>query len=206
VWRLGHRSGPLDFVPHALSSWRHRWDDPWREYRTIYCAERALTCLREVLADLRPNTKAIAELKELFGDETPALRGVGEVASEWREAHLLCPALTASDHEFCDLDAEVELRNELERDLAGLLAQHDMEHLDVSQVRSRDRIVTQTVSRALYELFYAGVRFGSNLDDQPCYALFEGRAELEPNGEPLELTDELEPLRQVCEDFGLRLV
>ncbi len=176
-----------------------------REYRTIYCADSELTCLREVLADLRPNAKAIAELKELFGDDTPALRGVGEVAEEWRDAHRLCPALAVSDHEFCHVDAEVELRNELEHELALLLALHGMDHLDISQVRSRDRNVTQTVGRALYERDYAGVRFGSNLDDRPCYALFEGRAELEPNGDPLELTPELEPLRHVCEEFGLRM-
>ena len=193
-------------MPRALCSWRHRWDDPEREYRTIYCAEDVLTCLREVLADLRPNAEAIAELKELFGDDTPALRGVGEVAAEWREAHLLCPALAVSDHEFCDLDAEVELRNELEHELALLLAMHDMDHLDISQVRSRARIVTQTVSRELYARRYAGVRFGSNLDDRPCYALFEGRAELEGTGDPLELTPDLESLRQVCDEFGLRMV
>ncbi len=192
-------------MPRPLCSWRHRWDDPERAYRTIYCAETALTCLREVLADLRPNAKAIAELKELFGDATPALRGVGEVAAEWRDAHLLCPALAAGPHEFCDLDAEVELRNELEHELALLLAMHDMDHLDISQVRSRDRFVTQTVGRALYERDYGGVRFGSNLDDRPCYALFEGRAELERSGDPLELSPDLEPLRQVCDEFGLRL-
>jgi hypothetical protein len=158
------------------------------------------------LADLRPNAKAIAELKELFGDETPALRGVGEVAAEWRDAHLLCPALAVSDDAFCDLDVEVELRTELEHQLVLLLVEHEMDHLDISQVRSRDRIVTQAMSRALYERRYAGVRFGSNLDDRPCYALFEGRAELAPDGRPLELTPELEPLRQVCDEFGLRMV
>jgi hypothetical protein len=193
-------------VPRPLCSWRHRWDDPRREYRTIYCAEAELTCLREVLADLRPNAKAIAELTELFGDDTPALRGVGEVAAEWREAHLLCPALAVSRDDFCDLDAEVELRNELEHELILLLVEHEMDHLDISQVRSRDRTVTQAMSRSLYERRYAGVRFGSNLDDEPCYALFEGRAELEPDGEPLELTSELEPLRRVCDEFGLRLM
>ena len=112
---------------------------------------------------------------------------MGEVGAEWRDAH-------------------VELRAELERELAELLAAHDMDHLDIAQVRSRDRIVTQTVSRALFERDYAGVRFGSNLDDQPCYALFEGRAELEPNGEPVELEPELAVLQQVCDEFGLRLM
>ena len=100
----------------------------------------------------------------------------------------------------------MRLRQELERKLATLLAEHELDHLDIAQVRSRDRIVTQTVSRMLYQSYYAGIRFGSNLDDQPCYALFEGRAELIANGEPLELTPELEPLKQVCVEFSLTLV
>ena len=131
---------------------------------------------------------------------------MAEVAAEWRDAHLLCPALAVSVYEFCHVDDEVELRVELEHELADLLVAQGMDHLDVAQVRSRDRIVTQTVGRELYERYYAGVRFGSNLDDRPCYALFEGRAELEADGDPLELTPALEPLRQVCDEFGLRLV
>jgi hypothetical protein len=111
-----------------------------------------------VLADFRPNAKAIAELQALFGQ---ALEGVGEVAAEWRDAHELWPALAVTEDEFCHLDAEVELRTELERELATLLALHDMDHLDITHVRSRDRIVTQTVSPELYERRYAGVRFGS---------------------------------------------
>lgn len=192
-------------MPRHLCGWQHRWDDPERDYRTIYCADHPATCLREVLADLRPNTKAIAELRRLFGERSPALIGVGEVGPEWRDAHVLAPALAVGDGELCDLDARLGLRHELERDLADLLVAHGMAHLDVSEVRSRDRIVTQTVSRELYERGFAGVRFGSNLDDQPCYALFEGRAELAPDGRPLALTLQLRPLREVCREFGLTL-
>lgn len=158
-----------------------------------------------MLADLRPNAKAIAELRELFGERTPALGGVGEVGPEWREAHVLAPALALSGGELCDLDARLALRRELEHQLADLLVEHGMAHLDVTEVRSRDRIVTQSVSRELYERDYAGVRFGSNLDDRPCYALFEGRAELAPDGAPLALTLELRPLREVCRELGLTL-
>jgi hypothetical protein len=52
-----------------LCGWNHRFDDPRREYRTIYAADKKETCLREVLADLRPDKKAVAEFKKLFGDD-----------------------------------------------------------------------------------------------------------------------------------------
>src|SRR2546427_8415790 len=80
-----------------------------------------------------------------------------------------------------------------------------MPHLDISQVRSRDRVVTQTISRALFEEGAAGIRFRSNLDDGPCAALFEGRARLEPRGEPVSLTEDVEELLQVARGYGLVL-
>jgi hypothetical protein len=205
VWRVGHRRAPLDFVPRHLCGWQHRWDDPEREYRTLYAAESELTCLREVLADLRPNAKAIAELTQLFGDTTPALRDAGVVGHELLDAHLLCPARAVGDGDLCDLDADVELRNRLEREHAQLLVDHDMDHLDISHVRSNDRIVTQTIGRALYARDYAGVAFGSNLDDLRCTAIFEGRAVLLPNGQSIELAPDLPQLVQVCDELGLTI-
>jgi hypothetical protein len=158
-----------------------------------------------VLADLRPNAKAIAELRELFGDATPAVRDAGVVGRELLEAHLLCPARAVGDGDLCDIDADIQLRHGLEHAHAALLSAHEMDHLDISQVRSKDRIVTQTVSRSLFTRGYAGVAFGSNLDDARCIAIFEGRAALVPDGEPLELTPELPQLLQVCAEFDLRL-
>jgi hypothetical protein len=192
-------------VPRHLCGWQHRWDDPEREYRTLYGAKSELTCLREVLADLRPNAKAIAELRELFGDATPAVRDAGVVGRELLDAHLLCPARAVGDGDLCDIDADVELRQRLEHEHASLLAAHELDHLDISQVRSKDRIVTQTIGRSLFTRGYAGVAFGSNLDDARCIAIFEGRAELVPDGEPVEMTRELPQLLQVCAEFELRL-
>jgi len=206
VWRLGHRDAPLDFTPRRLCGWQHRWDDILREYRTLYCADCQLTCLREVLADLRAEPKVVAELRELFGPETDALDGAAEVGAEFREARVLAPAVIERDGELSDLDKDAGLRNQLEVELHELLAAHGTDHLDIHEVRSREREVTQTVSRSLFERGYAGVQFGSNLDDQPCYALFEGRAELTVNGEPVQLAPELPELQQVCKEFSLKLV
>src|SRR5438309_2318830 len=73
----------------------------------------------------------------------------------------------------------------------------------IRQGGSRDRVVTQTSSRALFEEGVAGIRFRSNLDDGPCAALFEGRARLDPRGEPASLTEDVEELLQVCGEYGL---
>ena len=190
-------------MPRGLSSWQHRFDDPRREYRTLYCADRRITCLREVLADLRPSTEALQDFARLFGDRRAIPAGV--VSAEWRQAHVLAPAMIAgADGALVDLD-DLAVRRRLERRHAALLAAHAMPHLDISQVRSRDRVVTQTISRALFEEGAAGIRFRSNLDDGPCAALFEGRAWLEPRDKPTPLTEDVEELLQVCEEYGLVL-
>lgn len=80
-----------------------------------------------------------------------------------------------------------------------------MEHLDIGEVRSRDRIVTQTLGRDLHDRGHAGVVFGSHLDDRPCLALFEGRGRLRARGPAQELAPDHAVLRGVCAEFGLRL-
>ena len=77
-----------------------------------------------------------------------------------------------------------------------------MEHLNISEVRSRTRPVTQAISRTLYEDGAAGVRFRSNLDDHPCTALFEGRSHLEPTGVPIVLTRDVPELLRVCAEYS----
>ena len=53
----------------------------------------------------------------------------------------------------------------------------DYQLADPSQVRAfyDDRAPFEGRDMLLW-IRFAGVRFGSNLDDRPCYALFEGRA------------------------------
>lgn len=103
-----------------------------------------------------------------------------------------------------DLD-DLNVRREIEYEYATLLASHDMKHLDISEIRSKNRAVTQSISRALYEEGNAGIKFGSNLDNLPCFALFEGRASLESLSATISLAEDIEELLQVCEEFNLIL-
>lgn len=190
-------------MPRALCGWNNRFDDPLREYRTLYAADERLTALREVLADLRPNARAIADFRALFGEG--AALPAGLVTWPWRKGHALAEGVVAPGRaRLVDLD-DVTVRRDLERDHAALLAEHGMSHLDIAEIRSRARPVTQGISRALYERGAAGVRFRSNVDDRPCLALFEGRARLDARGRPLPLTGDLPELLQVCDEFGLTL-
>ena len=187
-----------------MYGWENRFDDPKRGYRALYCATARLTCLYEVLADLRPNTALLVEWAQLYGGGgVEDTRLAGRITWEWRQRSALAGALIVADGELANLE-DVGLRAELETRHARLLAEHGMPHLDISQVRSKTRIVTQTISRSLYEDGYAGVRFRSNLDDGESFALFEGRATLEATGrEQVLLTSDVPELLQAASDFEL---
>ena len=160
------------------------------------------------MADLRPNTRMLAELAELFGEDRAIVEAAGAVsAGELRARRVLAQADMRLEGPLVDVD-EPAVLTDLEHRHAILLAEHGMEHLDISQIRSEDRIVTQTIGRSLHGDGAAGLAFGSNLDDQPCFALFEGRATLEPLEPPVvvALDDDLGILRQVAAEYGLRLV
>jgi len=199
---VGQVSG-LDFTPWEFLSWKNRFDHPEKAFRTLYCAEHRQTAFREVLADFRPNAKARAEYKEIFGDDLPPPR----ITSAWREGKVLAQGIvTVLEGVLVNVD-DPELRQRFGQLHADLLTHHGMDHLDIAQIRSKDRPVTQAVTRFVAEQGAAGIIYGSNLDDLPCTALFEGRSLLVPvpGSDPEPLTPSHPDLMTICNEFGLLL-
>ena len=206
LWRVGHRDDPLAFTRRELCSWNHRFDDSRWRFRTIYCAEDPRTSLREVLADFRPKLSAIRAFADAFGEDALDDLPSHPVTASWREQHVLAPAQARLDGPVVDLN-DPQTRDELEKRHAALLAEHGLEHLDLHEITSRRRIVTQTIAAGLFDRREAAaVRFPSRLDGKPALALFEGRGELVATGEPIELTDPAPAsLVEICAEWGLAL-
>lgn len=156
------------------------------------------------MQDFRPNTKVKADLSS-FGAGAGEFVIAGEVPWRWREARVLAPARLVCDNAIIDLD-DAGVRAGIETEYADLLSRYEMPHLDMSEISSKKRIVTQTIGRGLYDNGAAGVRFASNTDHQHCFVLFEGRGELEPaDRDPDPLTDPIPELLQVCSEWDLVL-
>ncbi len=196
VWRVGHAGTTCEFTPRHLCGWNNRFDDPKREYRTIYAADKKETCLREILADLRPNAKFLADFDKVFGDD-PALASAGRVTHAWRARHALVRA-------GIDLDSGTLAEIESAPVMHGLSRRLGA-RLDVAALRSRDRDLTRAASRLLYDEGRAGVAFRSRLDKVPCRALFEGRARLTRLGPEILLRGPVKELLAVCAEYGLNL-
>lgn len=198
---------PLSFPPRHLCSWNNRFDDPHRVFRTLYCAEQRITCLRETIQDLRPDARALADFSATVGAGDPGPGGLllaGVVSVAWRQQNVLASARLHLEAELYHLD-DVSLRQRLERELARELAELGLEHLDIAQVRGKRRVITQKISHLLHEEGAAGIVYRSNLDSGRCVAIFESRAHLQPAGTPRPLTHAVPELLQVSDEFNLVL-
>lgn len=204
AWRVGHVSAPLDFPPRDVLSWSNRFDDPDKSFRTLYCAKNRLTAFRETLADFRPNAKVRADYRDKFGEDLPA----SKITPAWRRERVLAGGvIRVLQNELVDVDNPT-LRQQFEKTYADLLVRHGMDHLDIAQIRSKERPITQAVTRFVAGRGSAGVVYGSNLDNQPCAALFEARARLDsvPGSDPEPLTASHPDLVAVCKEFDLLIV
>lgn len=108
----------MELPPWERLSWKNRFDHPDKIFRTLYCAGHPRTAFREVLADFRPNAKARAEYRELFGIDPPAPR----ISAAWRDTKVLAQGtLELLKGDLADLDAAV-LRLKVARAHPDLLA------------------------------------------------------------------------------------
>jgi RES domain len=165
-----------------------RFDDIHRRFRTLYCAELAETCLREVLADFRPNLGALRRHVETYGPEAAQDFAEFPITAQWRRLHVLVAATLRFDGVLVDL-TDVPTRQRIENRHAELLVEHDLPHLDLHEITTGRRAVTQTIAADLYDQGASAVRFPSRLDGNACIAFFEGRGAISSAGDRIALTD-----------------
>lgn len=206
VWRVGPITHPLGFAPREPSRPGHRFDDPDGHFRTIYCAEDETTALREVLADFRPNLQEVSYFLSRFGEDARAEIPRAPVTAAWRSSHVLAPALAELDGPIVDL-TDPAVRRDLEAHHAQRLLAHGLEHLDLHEITTQRREITQAIARDAHSrLGAAAIRYPSRLDGRPCLAIFEGHGALVAAGDPITLTDPApQALIQVCAEWEMEL-
>jgi hypothetical protein len=142
VWRVGHVTDPLGFVPREHVSWAGRFDDPAREFRTLYVAERPETALRETLAPLRPDAAAIVALRDVVGADSDAERALGLVSLSELSRRALASGRLEASRPLLDL-TDYSMRAATAAHHAAILAAFGVPHLDETDLRSRRREFTQ---------------------------------------------------------------
>jgi hypothetical protein len=150
LWRLGYHASPPDFPPRELYAFNHRFDDIHQRFRTLYCAEFPETCLREVLADFRPNLGAWQRHIDRYGPEAADDFVTQPVTAQWRAQHTLVPVEVHLAGPLVDL-TDVPTRQQIEDRHLDLLLAYDLEHLDLHEITTRRRPVTQTIAADLFD-------------------------------------------------------
>ncbi len=67
----------------------HRWDDPRREFRSLYLADSALGAVIEALQDMLPHPAVIARARQLVVDTGDEKLAVGVIDPQFFDAHYL---------------------------------------------------------------------------------------------------------------------
>lgn len=204
-WRVGWHTGPCDFPPHEDLAWEGRFDDPRRHlepanrFRTLYLAHRRVTAFRETLQDLRADTRTRADFRDLFGsDADPAV-----IPAAWRDDRRVGRTLLKLDDDAVVDLGHSRVRRELEERFASLLAAHGMRHLDIAQLRSQQRIVTQTIALELMTEGRAAILYRSNLDSEQCLAVFDAHVRPRRYGTDQLIEADDEDLVTVADEWGL---
>ena len=148
----------------------NRFDDPESEYRVLYAASQQVSCFLETLARFRPDLSLLEELKEIKGEDD--FLPIGEVPLNWCSNRVIGSA--SADGSYADICA-AEWIGALRRKLGSECLRLGFADLDAAALQSSSpRILTQLVSRVVYDMGLAGVyfrsRYGQNLEN---WALFE---------------------------------
>jgi RES domain len=127
------------------------------------------------------------------------------VPRQWRADRRVGRArLEEGGRQLVDLE-DLTVRRALEERHAALLAAHGMRNLDISQLRSPQRIVTRTIALDLYGQGYAGITYNSNLDGESCVAIFEDRVDLQRYGAAQAIPVDDPDLTAVCRAWGIAI-
>lgn len=148
----------------------NRFDDPESEYRVLYASSQQVSCFVETLARFRPDLTLLAELDAIEGEND--FVPIGQVPRNWCPNRVLGTA--SADGEYADV-CGAEWIAALRRKLGSECLRLGFPDLDAAALQSHSpRILTQLVSRVVYNMGLAGVyfrsRYGQNLEN---WALFE---------------------------------
>ena len=199
LFRIGRAPDPLAW-PSRQYIGDGRFDDPARQFRTIYASQQRRSCFLEVLASFRPDPKLLARLQAVTDTDEPIYSPV--VPSAWRRTRRVGRFRLAAAGPWLDLRAP-ETHQVLRQDLARLLVELGIPDFDVSAALGPSRALTQAISRWAYERSYQGIVYASRLDSGlNCWAIFEG-AVIDPSGPPEGITPDDPDLLAVAALFQL---
>jgi hypothetical protein len=203
LYRIGRVPDPLAPPPLERSG-NNRFDDPAGRFRVLYAAEQRLTCFVETLAPFRLSFEWLAAVGRVrAGDHGHDEPTGGVVPASWLMRRRIGTFALGPNQRWLDLRS-METRIALRRDLAALLAAHDLTDFDLSDALCRNRPVTQSIAQWAFDAGYNGIAYKSRFDCAfDCWAIYD-RADLDKIAVETMWSDDGD-LTEVARLFDLRV-
>lgn len=214
--------------PWAWAPWQYatdsglfdgRWDDQLGQFRTLYTADSLLGCFLELLARFRPSAVVIEGLDEVEDDDG-TVRAFGEAAPgavgfSWLDGRHYGAGVQTGRYCFITNSRTIASR---QREYP--FGRHGIALVDVDAPLlkdARDRVLTRSIARWLYDLRHDDRRELVDGVDvpvaargrHPVWAVFE-RADdtqhsthITPTGKPARVTDDTPALFEALARHGL---
>jgi hypothetical protein len=210
IWRVARSDDPLAMSEITAADFRlkragNRFDTT--AGGVLYGATQLLGCYIETLARFRPSAKIRAAVKD-----EPGFMLCGGVPSDWRTRRVKVSIRLPDALPFLDVESP-RTHEYLTTELALELAALKVPVLDVGMVRGPDRRITRAIATWAFNVgihddgsgtpLYSGIRYVSRLDQQECWAVFEGTPIEEVSRSTVSLSDDA--LQEAADMFGLRL-
>lgn len=182
LWRVERATAALRFssispVDAESDGAGNRFDVPGGG--VLYAATNPGGAYAETIAHFRPSALA-PELDEV-GLESGRVP-YGALPREWRASRRLRSLRLVDSRPFLDIDAPAT-HSFLTREAGDVLRALGIGNLDIALVRGSSRTLTRAIARWVYtrvdsegQGVYSGIRYGSRLGSQECWAIFDGTA------------------------------
>lgn len=224
VWRVGYAPNPWEWTPWQYASdngrFNGRWDDQSAKFRTLYTSESLLGCFLEMLAPVRPNTLAYAELTEIADEEAVAGRfpdlAYGAIGMDWLSDRLYGSANQKGF--YAEITTSEAIGFLVSAGVFRALGVPPRE-VDASLLKDANkRDITRSIARFLFDLradgssqpAVDGIAFRSRMGDEiRMWAVFERGDELvsehiTPESDYEQVTEDNPDLLAAFEILGLR--
>jgi hypothetical protein len=150
LYRIGRIPDPLALPPIERTG-QNRFDDPNRQFRTIYAAEQRLACFVETLVPFRISLEWLAAVEQvrpgIYGNDEPT---IGLVPRDWLDRRCIGVFTLQPRQRWLDLRS-LATRVALRSEFASLLSAHALADFDLGDALSRNRSLTQAIARWAYE-------------------------------------------------------
>ncbi len=146
----------------GIETFGYRWDDPQREFRSLYTSASPIGAIIERVQDLQPQQSQLKWLESFRPEPGLRLPAYGVVPADYLENVYLCRMALADGGVFLDVE-DSEVLAYLRHEHAALAQDLGQQGFTLAAIFGEDTELTRAIARTAYDYGYAGITATSKL-------------------------------------------